>query len=488
MQEHGVIGEKLRQVRQKLLFRELLHCLAHSAGAAILLYVILTWAARWTQPLSFYLSSGSFVLIFLTLTAIRISRLPGPVAIARLADSQFGLDERLSAAVEAAATTGSGLIADLQQADARKYADRVEPALMVPMRLSRPAVTFGSVAVLALLITLMVPAGADGPDNRSSQPREFSQEQLSQTAEEIRRVAETLTADASEQDNDYVSAVARALEDLALQMDRGEVTRMELTESLNLIAEHLTLADRSALEYAQQLRDLGQQELAAPSAPQPEPEAQAQAQEMSEGSDLLADAPVPAYAANAGGDSDSNVAEAEQDQQIDAGAQQDSPQLLGMEDNSATARHYMEPDPEMVARLEERRQQMLAEGATPDGAVPVGAAQQSTAGEGDIGGEGAGEMSDAEQTEVDFAFDDEEIQLPTANNTEGQRVTVEASPDTVFTDTDGAVQFAFSHWLSSEEAPLEQSLIGLRQQDAVRRYFLPMDPAEQLADQKGTTQ
>lgn len=488
MQEYGAISEKLRQVRQKLLLRVLLHCLAHSAGVAILLYAILSWVGSWSQPLSFYVSLGGFVLSFLTLAAIRISRLPGTVAVARLADSHFELDERLSAAVEAAATAESGLITDLQQADARNHVEQVDPVSMVPMRLNRPTVAFGSIALLALLVTLLVPAGADSPLNVNSQPQEFTQQQLSDTAEEIKRVAESLAADASEQDNDYVSAIARALEDLAQQLDRGEVTRTELTESLDLIAEHLTLADHSALEYASQLRELGQQELAAPSTPQSEPEAQSTAQEMSDGFDLLADAPVPTFQANAGGDSESDGAAVEQEQQLDAAAQQDSPQLLGMEDNSATARHYMEPDPEMVARLEERRQQMLAEGATPDGAVPVGAAQQSTAGEGDIGGEGAGETSDAEQTDVDFAFDDEEIQLPTAGNTEGQRVTVEASPDTVFTDTDGAVQFAFSHWLTSEEAPLEQSLIGLRQQDAVMRYFLPMDPAEQLSDQKGTTQ
>src|SRR5690625_4526903 len=295
------IKSKLRLVRQRLLVQGLLNSLTLSVGAAILLFITLTQVVNWDQRFGFHISLGSFVLSFLTLAGTKLTFLPELVVLAQRADSHFELDERLSAAVEAAAAAESGLIADLQQADARNHVEQVDPVSMVPMRLNRSTVVFGSIALLALLVTLLVPAGADSPLSVNSQPQEFTQQQLSDTAEEIRRVAETLAADASEQDNDYVSAIARALEDLAQQLDRGEVTRTELTESLDLIAEHLTLADHSALEYASQLRELGQQELAAPSTPQSEPAAQSTAQEMSEGFDLLADAPVPTFQANAGG-------------------------------------------------------------------------------------------------------------------------------------------------------------------------------------------
>lgn len=488
MHPSGSINEKLREIRRRLLRRQLLECLLLATGAAICLFVLLVWTTTWDRTFSFYASLGPFAVSFIVLAGIKVMRLPGPLTLAQRTDEHFRLDERLTSALESAASSGAGIITTLQHADAQKYLTHVDPVSMVPVKPGTAAVGFVTVATMAVLITLLVPTGADSTGNAVNQPQEFSQQELSQTADEIRRVADMVSADA-DGENDYLSAVALALDELASQVDRGEINRMETAESLGQISEHLTLADHSVAENIGQLLELVQE----PAVPSDRPtEAAAQAQELEMGEEPAevagSDARSPLIELDTGRDSDSQEFGVDQEAQINSDDMQDSPQLLPMEDDSETARHYMEPDPGMVARLEERRQQMLADGAAQDGAVPVGASQQSTPGGGDIGGEGTGETGAAEQTDVDFAFGDDEIQLPSANNTEGQRIKVEASPDTVFTETDGAAEFAFSHWLPSEEAPLDRSVIGLRQQDAVRQYFLPLEPADQQADQKGNIQ
>lgn len=491
MQATGPIEEKLQAIKGRLAARALLDSSAQSIGTAVLMFVILTWTTAWNPTAVLYASVAVSAFTFIMLTALRLLRLPGPVPLAQRVDSHFMLDERLSAAVEGQTSGMPGLMADLQRQDALNCLQQVDPVAMIPVRLSRPGTGLLATAAALLIAMLALPSTADPVTAAPTTQRELGQWEKDKLAEEITRVAETLTADARDLGNDYLGAVARSLESLAQQLSHGEVSRPELITSLSRITEHLTLADHSATAHIERLIELSQQELAEPpanSAALGESEAAGAPTDSHTQQAAQEEPPVPIRELNAGGDATSESLSSDPALEVNAEDLRDAPRLLSMEDNSATSRHYMEPDPEMVARLEERRQQMIAEGAAPDGAVPVGAAQQSTAGDGDVGGEGTGETSAVEQSETDFVFGADAMQLPTSANNEGQRITVAASPDTVFTETDGAVQFAFSHWLPSDEAPLDQTLIGLHQQDSVRRYFLPPHPEVQQLNQKGSPQ
>lgn len=186
------------------------------------------------------------LVIGLLLTGARSWRTrPDLLEMARRADQRFGLDDRLSTALEfqsrsdEAASTPPVLAALFQ--DAASHSDRVDPQKLVPLEIPKPAVVFAVIALCLLALEVgspgsrALPTGTDAfaeavdrdPETAAGLIRDLAallrEQANSESSEPLRVVAtslEQLAAAVTEQAQGG-EAVADALADLLAQADVG---------------------------------------------------------------------------------------------------------------------------------------------------------------------------------------------------------------------------------------------------------------------------
>lgn len=368
------------------------------------------------SPFQLLIGAAVFTLVFLASLLLRLRRLPDLHATAQLADRHFGLQERLSSALEASESPRQRALFRLLIDDAAAQLKRVDAAELVTYRLDRKnLLTLAASALVATAAFLLTMNGAvTGPDLTAggSTPGQ-------QTADAAASANAPLTAD-----SELLNALAPTVSDLAQ-------------------AEPPEAAEPESSQVGEPGPDAG--------APEPADPTEADGQRSATDTERADSTATPG---------------ADELPLADASARPEDFH------DGESARDFMEPDPNLLRRLEERRQQMLADTAGMEVASLDSSAQQSDRGAGDPGGDGPDSSLAAGPEEVEFGFGDAELELAAEELLDGGRTTTQASPDTVFTDS-GDTGLTTGGFSRTTEAPVQQAALSAAHLAVVRDYFLP---------------
>jgi len=198
-------------------------------------------------------AAGGVLLVGLAATAARMSRSrTSLLAIARRADHRFGLDERLSTAVEFGMLQASGesrhtaspVLTALFR-DAAERGAQVSPQVLVPLSTPRPARYFAAVAVAILALEIALPGSHAGPEESRATPAAAAEDRA-ETVDFLLETAAMLRRDAESRSNDYLRVIATALESLALDIIEDRLSGDAMGEALARLAAHAELALRAS--------------------------------------------------------------------------------------------------------------------------------------------------------------------------------------------------------------------------------------------------
>ncbi|NDA47358.1 MAG: hypothetical protein EBY21_08815 [Alphaproteobacteria bacterium] len=172
----------------------------------------------------------AFVVLALSLMAGLIWHMlyePKLIQLARRADAMFDLGERLSTALSIK-PAANGADHPLQQAllrDAAAHASRVDPLIMEPV-LNRTLIALSVCLLTSLLIISQHAPQSLQREDQSAQALLVPNLDPDLRAQNLRSIAEALSADAEKKQNSYLSAIANAIQDLADQEDlKGNANR-----------------------------------------------------------------------------------------------------------------------------------------------------------------------------------------------------------------------------------------------------------------------
>lgn len=369
------------------------------------------------SPFQLLIGAAVFTLVFLASLLLRLRRLPDLHATAQLADRHFGLQERLSSALEASEAPRQRALFQLLIDDAAAQLKRVDAAELVTYRLDRMSLL--GLAVSAVVATAAFLLPLNGVDTEPERTAGGSTTPGQQTADAA------ASAEAfSTPDSELLNALAPTVSDLAQ-------------------AESPEAAEPESSQVGEPGPDAG--------APEPADPTEADGQRSATDTERADSTATP-------GANELPLADA-------------SARPEDFHDGES-ARDFMEPDPNLLRRLEERRQQMLADTAGMEVASLDSSAQQSDRGAGDPGGDGPDSSLPAGPEEVEFGFGDAELELAAEELLDGGRTTTQASPDTVFTDS-GDTGLTSGGFSRTTEAPVQQAALSAAHLAVVRDYFLP---------------
>lgn len=166
-------------------------------------------------------------------------------SMARAADERFKLDECMSTALEVAAERKTGVISEALIESARARTGVVNATSLVPIRPPRIAWAIPVLAAVAVLISLYQPpaifdGAANSPGGNGGGTTTVALETRQATAADLHAIAAILRRDGEERADPTIQAIARQIEDLAVQLDTnanidGEATAAAL-ERLNDLA------------------------------------------------------------------------------------------------------------------------------------------------------------------------------------------------------------------------------------------------------------
>lgn len=439
---------------------------------------------------SYWLAAAGLSVSLLIGLFLAWLRTPSLEQVAQLADARFALLQRMTTAYE---THRRGPLTPVEKAlirDAAARTGEVDPASMVPLSFPRPLWPV-VVALGAFLLVQVLPeraavtAGADGRTTNTVIDSTSDERPVdAATAGQVRRIAELVGRDAEVRRDPYLEAVARSFDDLGRRLEAGEFSRSELEQEVGRLLQHLdralgtdessSLAELLASEGLGRSGASGEQEANAAREPgdefQPRGAGDPETGEPNEGTSS-AD----------GGDNEMppeleellNRLEASLDTS-DSGGQAPSRQAQGPDEDQSGG-FYTDVDPELMARLEERQDRLAMQRAeNRAGGQPVGAAQESNEGAGDLAGEGTQPLDGETQPGLDPAADQfEPVELPGGRLADGRRIRIEMQPETELSAMNDVPDADPTDWRRSREGRASGTLLGMMDRGVVSRYFIP---------------
>lgn len=202
--------------------------LALGAGVALLLGAALTWG-RLILPLEL-----AFLVDGCLLTGLSLGMLAGllwplaPLPLARRFDRQFGLQERLSTALELAENPGASSLSAAQLEDALYHARRVELSRLLPLRLPWRSL---AAALILLALTAGIAWGLR-PQFELAQQQRQEEQAIAVEAEAIEDVAAQIE-ELEFSDPQAEDAILQSLEATLQDLAAAETTE----EALSILAE-----------------------------------------------------------------------------------------------------------------------------------------------------------------------------------------------------------------------------------------------------------
>jgi hypothetical protein len=183
---------------------------------------------------------------------------PDDAALARLGDRQFLLQERFSTALETA-NAGATLdpVGRALLADAERCAGRIDARQWFTLRLPRLAWAVPALTGVALLLSLLQPgalgrAAVTAETGPAPNASTFTSRQSTDTADDLRRIADVLAADAEKESDPYLRTIARSLERLSEEVHRGAADRRSVAAELDRLLQHVRRASAQDVGQARQ--------------------------------------------------------------------------------------------------------------------------------------------------------------------------------------------------------------------------------------------
>lgn len=467
------------RARSLLLLRSALWSALVACGSYLVLHLVaLLWPFLWRLLPAW----GWAVLIFaaaLTISSVwALLRTPGLLELARRADRDFGLQERVSTALELARAPASagaeGEMAAALLADAARHAPAIEPQRLVPLRF--PRVGWWLVGLASVLVALDVvgPQLFPGSPIESEVASPLNAAERSAAVADLRRTADLLGGEAEERKDPYLGALAQAFDDLGQRVASGALDRAATERELGRLLDHVERA------YEGELSPFGRaaSEPKSPEAgvPTPPPGTAAQAQ----GSPAAREPSSPRSAESGTDSSTERDPSSLSDLLGELGRVEASLQRAGSkrEANAGriTAVDYAEfgpyITPESLERLKREREEREAQQAR--AGQPVGAAQEADRGPGDLAGEGvqplAGESAVPEALGT-AATRREQVRLPDSPARAGERVRLERAPDVQFSEVAKGERPSGAAWRARREAEVRREQLGPRERTLASCYF-----------------
>ena len=441
-------------------------------------------AARWPLPLLFahplldQLAAGAIAFTCALVVAVLVAFLQAPDldAIARAADRQFALKERLSTALEVATARPSDAAQDPIRrallADAEQRANSIDMRALVSLRPPRAAWGVLVLLVTALLLQTAPPGMFGRATPGASTTRTaygdgvLSGDQAADTAANLRRIAEVIDQDGAQRSDPYLRTIARALERLSAGVERAAIDRPRLARELGQLLAHAQQAyaqsgrpadqaapPRNATDLLRSALDEitgGRQAGAAPERDPAAPKATA-ANRNPPGR--------PSQPQDPKASGTSTAAE-----QIAAAVRRltgsDIPWLFVDEDGA-------EVDPrsqlERLMAEEERRARSAAQSA--------GAAANASRGEGDQAGDGVQPLGRSAGAKTTDPAATEQMLLPDPQSREGGRIRIEIPPNAALSDVAAPSSVAGGGWQRVQEQSVERPTLEAEGRRIVGRYF-----------------
>ncbi|MEQ1867926.1 MAG: hypothetical protein ABL996_25180, partial [Micropepsaceae bacterium] len=245
------VASALTQVRARWRYAAILAFVSWSILLGLASYVLLEAAAVFlgavTPVGSAPLAMAVTALALASATVRLITGAPDSPTLARAIERKFGLQERLSTAIEVAGSSRSRLAEDpvgaALVADAEHRAAGVDARRVIALRLPQSAWAVGPLLAIVTLLQF-VPSDAfwlntsrgSSALSGAAMPG-FDAAQRDETAATLRRIADALGEDAGV--DPYLRAVARTLERLSTDIDRGDADRAAAATELDRLLKHV---------------------------------------------------------------------------------------------------------------------------------------------------------------------------------------------------------------------------------------------------------
>jgi len=447
----------------------------------LLAVIALVAVAGWVRlagdlPIARLIALSVPLIVLGTLTLL-VWRVPSPTQLARIAESHLGLAERLSTAWAALQRGSHSLLDQALLEETAGIEAQVDARRVVQMPL-RPVAVLTSVGLAVALLVYLLPLQTT-PD--AAAPASVALDW--QETEALARRVGTLIAAQAEADSTYLQAVGRAFTEIADQIARGERDESRTRQALESLLSHLTQAAGEEGGAWAQLPEVLERALATavnPDAGLTQPDDLLSGLLESNQTVRPLDTEIaerlggPQFAIDPSEALAAALAELERQQQQKEQIETLSFRALGDNPPAPTEVGYLNVDPEQLAALEERRRLFDAAATRADGASPVGAAQESTEGGGDLAGAGSRAFDEGAELNATFEADVERVEVASIARADGETYQIDTAVNSSLTTIADDVWLSGAEpWWPVAQAAQANSSIGLAQRAVVSRYFLP---------------
>ncbi|RUT31050.1 hypothetical protein EMQ25_09220 [Arsenicitalea aurantiaca] len=368
------------------------------------------------------LALGAGIAVFLIHAAIALAVTRALGTTARRTEQKFGLQERLSTALEVS-EGASEPVREALLSDTSVRAARLDRRAAAPLAGPSTALAAGLLVLFSagLLVTAPAPRPAPLPATAEAEaPAEPDAEPTDTLLEDIARMADLLARDAETREESYLEAVSNALRELA--EEAPGLDREEALERFMALAEHAALGYGDTppewMEPGQSnMGEIGQR-MAAFEAAETARAAAAEARQAQAMMDDEYGAPILSSDALADIIRQGLLEPAQLDPAMADAAGQAQGMAETLPDGAPMSGGSSQPEP-----MEEQLMR-------PGSAMPMGAAMESGRGDSRIAGGGSQDLAESsEYMRAEFA-ESEEIVISAAETEPGSRIRIQIAPET----------------------------------------------------------
>ncbi|MEZ4606892.1 MAG: hypothetical protein R2865_08875 [Deinococcales bacterium] len=407
------------------------------------------------------LSSLSLLLLGLILIILKVFiRSPSLLKVASLADVQFQLYEQSSTALELLEKpqlTTSPLLRQAILAKAENLVSEIKVAELFVFKWPKSSYALLVLVPLSLLSLFLPQAKSMNISQASQESLLLNEVERLDLSQQLGQTAELLKEEAEASQDPYLQALAQAFQELGSKLERGELSKADLELELNRLMRHLD----KAYQPQGQASDQGQQAQASN---------QSSAANPSQDDEALAE-----------GHQKSNREESAEENRATLGVlleqlsknQQD---LKASQESREASKGMITIDREkyaspMTPEAYDALKDILADDSQKSAEI-VGAAQESSAGEGDVAGEGSESLEGAASLMAKQALAaDQEMLLPSLSLEGGEVIKVERLPEMNLSQVIDESPLAKPSWQGAQETELRHDWVLPRDRALLSRYF-----------------
>ncbi|HLR45991.1 MAG TPA: hypothetical protein VK092_02460 [Deinococcales bacterium] len=456
--------------RLRVFLRSLTAALAGTLAAAGLWLAVSALLGREAQFVPVTLGAAAAALLLAAVITVLVPT--DAAAASRFVEAADpDLHARLSTGLELEKQDGTaGPVRQAQLADALHTAGKLKPEERIPLGPPRPLFAYLGSAAAVLAVALIIhqpgttPAADPAAPERTAAEERLSSEEQAEVAENLRELAELFSGLDEEEEDPYLRAIARQLEELSERVAADGADREETAAELERLLQHTrTVQDiQETPEQKERLAELPEQlESALQDVLEP-PEALAEG--AADETDGDAEAAADAQAETAGDAAGPSLQDL-----LDPDGDDSSVATAAGEQGESGSYYEMSLDDDAIAELAERAMEQ-AESA-PDGDI-IGASDESGAGDSQLAGEGTQDLFGDEEGGALASEEIEQLDVPEETNPDGRRVRVEVAPEAELTEV-RMTPLGRMTWNRMSEAPTQRERVSTGSRSLTARFHTP---------------